>query len=646
MRDEAEFLRVKGLDTDEVFGTVEPVTEEKEDMIDFSLVDDEKAVQHIDHTLEECVEEAAALESYSTLLRKAGWDGISKQTAKAMLIGLRRRERLSGASSGLVAALEDETGGELARTQNEQSKTDQKGIMGKAVDVWKRFVEFIKKHLAKLVEKARKMGDYLQTGIHRKIDKLKAAYENFNPNDANGGRKVTIPGNVAQWGYPNGKPVDIAAIIRIRKWAAQTVLPTVRGLADRVRKLTGDETAEQIRELSPGEIPDPGFSIDGFDLNHDDGFVPNTEANDIEVTVRDRKTAMAYLSEISSVSNAEGVPSAASQASEIVIDMMNVASKVTFAKGTDVYLAMQEVIRRIVETADFVFAISKATLNMTGNALTILSIESGDGEKASNEEFDYGLEADEQPGVLKRIAEFLKGLWDKLIAKWDQLRNSEAVLDAKADSIKAGFKATEAEVDDGPRKVTVSASVATWVVTDGKIIPVGDWLPSFKYVFEDLPKAFDPFVAKLEEAYKAGDVETLQGLADGTIEIPSYTDTLPNGAKFSVEAGQLTLVDMPETGAEELELPSVQELTKMIDAVPQLSKYVRGEGGVTYNSVATRLSKFNGLVINDMTKADKAALVKVGLSAQKRLAGVIRPAHTIGSEFGTIGRRYFELAAL
>jgi len=56
---------------EEIFGTVEPVAVEKEEMIDFGLVEDEKAAEFIDHEIEEIVEASVALESYQQILTAA-----------------------------------------------------------------------------------------------------------------------------------------------------------------------------------------------------------------------------------------------------------------------------------------------------------------------------------------------------------------------------------------------------------------------------------------------------------------------------------------------------------------------------------------------------------------------------------------------
>jgi len=290
---------------EEIFGTVEPVAVEKEEMIDFGLVEDEKAAEFIDHEIEEIVEASVALESYQQILTAAKWDGISKQTAKAMLIGLKRVDKVLGAKSELVIALEDETNGDMKRIGNEQSKSVTKeGLGAKAKALWEKF----KALMQKAMEKAKALWEKLfdknqQTATKASELKQIAREEHSGPNGANGGRKVTIPARLAFYAVIDDKPVDPSYYHELADWCFNTMAKHVQDGIDQVYKAIGDSDLEGMKAVVGREVPAyTGKKYPNITINSNDSggwaVVTGTESSDAVIQVRELSAYTAALDKV------------------------------------------------------------------------------------------------------------------------------------------------------------------------------------------------------------------------------------------------------------------------------------------------------------------------------------------------------------
>lgn len=295
-------------DKEELFGTVENVVEEKKDMIDFSLVEDEKAAHHIDHTLEEIIEDSVALESYITLLRSAGHDGVSKQTAKAIAIGVARIDRRFGIKSPLVCSLEDEASESKSIGHDQQkSGVNEEGLVGRAKELWAKFVEFLRKALANIKSRLVKIKEKF-TGMGPKIEKYREGFKNWSPNDTAGGKKITISGPEAQYLFKDGKEINLAEVIALMDWCNSEVPAFVKKTATKIKSLSGNESAEAIRAIvhldgmpAPRVIP---VTLQ-LDISADEVTVaPNGDETDITIPVRSKSQVSKALDLCREINNA------------------------------------------------------------------------------------------------------------------------------------------------------------------------------------------------------------------------------------------------------------------------------------------------------------------------------------------------------
>lgn len=279
-------------DKEELFGTVEVVVDEKKDMIDFALVENDKAQQHIDHNLEEVIEDSVALESYITLLRSAGYDGVSKQTAKAISIGVARIDRRFGTKSPLGVSLEDEAS-ETKSLGHDQEKSgiNEEGLVGRAKELWAKFIELLRKALANIKSRLVKIKEKF-TGLGPKIEKFREEFKNWSPNDAGGGKKITIPGQEAQYLFKGGKEVNLADVVALMDWCNAEIPAFVKKTMAKIKSLTGKESAEEIRAIAhldgmpaPRVIP---ITLQ-MDISADEITIsPNGDEEDATIPVRSR----------------------------------------------------------------------------------------------------------------------------------------------------------------------------------------------------------------------------------------------------------------------------------------------------------------------------------------------------------------------
>lgn len=262
---EQDFLQVKGITgTEEVFGTVDPVTEEKKDMVPIDMLGTE--IGDIQHELEVVEDARASLEAYDKFLTQAGPDGISRQTAAAMYIGLARIDRQLNQRSALVASMEDN---DLAEVDSRNKMAVAKGVDGKGMaGRGKQLLEKLKEIIAKLVEKLKKVWTFLTSKVKEAQDKAKSIGESLKtwagPNGSAGGRKIEVPGKTAMYVFKGGKAMMPSELTPLIKFAFEEypnfLLKQFEQVKSAIEK--GDDVPEIETFLAfEGVLPD-GWAID------------------------------------------------------------------------------------------------------------------------------------------------------------------------------------------------------------------------------------------------------------------------------------------------------------------------------------------------------------------------------------------------
>jgi hypothetical protein len=176
------------------------------DMMDQTIVESTAMANE----LSEVVEVQTALECYQKLLRQAGPDGISRQAAGFMRVGLEQFQHDGHVDlSKLIASMEDMGEGEKQHLLPSKLKSDTLGskIKEAAAKVW----EWLKG----LWEKSKNFVTQLLQGVvglERKLNKAKAAAEKAG-SKAGGEFKVPNPGRIAIAGKVNiGFPNELKAV--------------------------------------------------------------------------------------------------------------------------------------------------------------------------------------------------------------------------------------------------------------------------------------------------------------------------------------------------------------------------------------------------------------------------------------------------
>jgi hypothetical protein len=171
------------------------------DMMDRTIVESTEMTNE----LTEVVEVQTALESYQKLLKQAGPDGISRQAAGFMRVGLEQFQHDGHVDlSKLIASMEDMGEGEKQHLLPSKLKSDSLGskIKEAAAKIW----EWLKG----LWEKSKQFVQQLMTGVVGLERKLKAAQSAAEKAGSKSGGefKVPNPSRIAiagkvQIGYPN-----------------------------------------------------------------------------------------------------------------------------------------------------------------------------------------------------------------------------------------------------------------------------------------------------------------------------------------------------------------------------------------------------------------------------------------------------------
>lgn len=665
MRDEDEFLRVKGITGEaEVFGTVEPVVNEKEDMIDFGLVENEKAVQYIDHEIEEIVDASAALESYGQLLRASKWDGISKQTAKAMAIGLGRIDRVVGDKSSLVASLEDETSGDIKRIGNAPAATGIGAIVGRAKEILVKLLEKIKEKFTKLKTIAQAKWQQFKEQYEARLEEIEESMNNYSPNGANGGLKINISGKVAALAYPGGKYEDFSKFPALHRWIATTGLQWIKTELANLAKLDASTPANEI-----GKDVDSPFTHDLPDSMEWTvrGINWKTEGSDpVEIPVRDATAISRTLDAIrKSQAEATNTSGALDEIANVMIGLPTLSRSISTEDEAKAAL-VQGIIFSINSFAEKLFKLRVMLNDIVGAALDIIEAEQKVSFQSSNEEFYYGFEDDgeepaAQPGKLKAMAQklmaWLQEMWGKLIAKWEQITKAHAVVEQKVEAAKEDLKAKASESGSSDEKapdqstpenilVNCTADMATRIFNGKELIEPSAFLPVFKYAFSELGAYYMPIVNDLRKAYRAGDLEGLQKIAEAGINPPGYDQVLPNGAKLVVNDGAIEIQQEPGE-AFEYEAGDFKTVIRILDEAKKLSAAREGESGHNLQALSSILNRFRGELTTDMTKGgNHMELIQAAQNITRPLTKSLLAAATLHNELSRYPLEYLAIGIL
>jgi len=175
------------------------------DMMDQTIVESTA----LSNDLTEVVETQVALEQYAKLLRQAGPDGISRQAAGYLRVGLEQFQSDGHIDfSKLIASMEDMGEGEKQHLLPSKLKSDTLGskIKEAAGKIW----EFLKK----LIEKGKKFVNDLRNGVIGLERKLNAANKAAQASKGSKGEfKIPNPDRIAIAGKVNPNfPAELKAI--------------------------------------------------------------------------------------------------------------------------------------------------------------------------------------------------------------------------------------------------------------------------------------------------------------------------------------------------------------------------------------------------------------------------------------------------
>lgn len=660
MRDEDEFLRVKGITGEaEVFGTVEPVVNEKEDMIDFGLVENEKAVQHIDHEIEEIVDASVALESYGRVLRASKWDGISKQTAKAMAIGLSRIDRLTGDRSDLVVALEDETSGDMKRIGNAPAATGISAVVNRAKELLQKLIEKIVEKFTQLKATAQAKWQQFKEASDAKMEKLRAGMDDYSPNGSTGGLKITVPAGIAAMAYPGGKYEDFSKFPATHQWIANTGVPWIRKTISDLAKMDGTEAADKI-----GADVEAPFTHDlpaSIEWSLTGPKFKGGEGESTEIPVRDWQAMGRSLDAIKKAQEAaQSTSDSLSAVSEAMIGLSALKQSINTPDEAKAAL-LQGIIFQVSTFASHLFRLRVMLNDVIGAMLDVIGAEQDASTQSSNEEFHYGLEDDgeepaAEPGKLKALAQklmqWINEMWGKLVAQWEKISQSHAIVEQKATAAKEDIKARESEgsADDdasGPRTIQVNPDMASRIFKGQELIRPKEFEPVFKYAFQDLGAYYMPIVSAVRKAYREENVDELERLAEAGIKPPVFAGELPTGGKIILANGELK-VEQEEAQGFEFTVPNdVKATLSLIEEAEELSKKQEGTSGHDLKALSSIMNRFRSELTSALTKpTTNPDLVKLTQSICRPLTQSLISAAELHTKLSRVPLDYMALGIM
>lgn len=622
-------------DEDEIFGTVDAVEIEKQPMIDFGLVEDEKDAEFIQHEIEEIVEASVALEKYIEILDKARWDGVSKQTARTIMVGVKRIDERFGQRSALAISMEDETEGpQRIGSDMEQSKLSKDGLVGRAKEMWAKFVEFIKKAFAKAKDKVSKVMEHI-SGIKPKLAKLYEDFENWSPNGPNGGKKITLPAKVAAYTYFEGKYVDIEAVKALLMWIYDGSNAVIVDVAKKIRSLKGDENLLEVLEQLKFALPAlPSNLPTNYDVTLEDDtldFKFLGVAEEVEVQVRSKSEIRKYIKQAMDCTDAAGSRKDKNNAAFVASMEMLDSSFNLIDNGQESVEALRNIIQRLNKLRDVTLNLSIQLLQTTIKAYDVCTLERG-GDIQPDEDEEYGMEGfgDSAKAGLKKLIEAFKAMIAKLKERWTKLMSSPEIMMAKTEAAKEKVKANKGappkaeepeEETRAPEKmhtVFINGDMATAICEDGKLISPERYIPVAKYVIGTVGKQISPMIDKLIDGYNAGDLDAMRSVAE--FDLPVFDDEIVNGWKLAYDADGTFKAEGEELNTTEITWPTFDEHMAMFASLETynntLSDLMREHNHI---KMASKMEKFILQLTNDLLDKDSSEKIKVAMDSRVKL---------------------------
>lgn len=623
-------------DEEEIFGTVDAVEIEKQPMIDFGLVEDEKAAEYIDHKIEEIVDATVALEGYITILRKASWDGVSKQTARAIMVGVNRIDKQFGERSALSVSMEDETSDtSMIGTDREKSKLDESGLVGKAKELWAKFIEFMKESITKARAKISKVLEYV-VGIKPKLVNLYEAFDDWSPNGPTGGKKITVPGKTAAYTLVDGKPIDPAAIMALRKYINDAINPTVVRINDQISKLNGNENIIQVLEKIAFTLPPLPDNIPGnlnVSLDNDEFSFEFTGTEEpVELQVRSRNEIRKYLKGMISVVD---YVSAARDGSDKTFEasMAMIDKAFTLAKDdTAVVKELRETITRVNKLRTTALDLTIHLSTMVVRSFELCDLEYGKPAEPDADP-DYGMESisDKLKDGLKKMVEVFKAAIERIKAMWDKLTKSPEAMRDKVAELKLTVREKKNQGDSNdadekepqtPVKISISGPMATAVTENDKLISPTRYLPLTNYVMVTVAQTLAPLVDKLINGYAANDIEAIRSVAQ--FDLPVFDDVITNGWKVEYDAGGSFFPEGEELNVAQLTVPTFEETMSILNDMEKVAAHMSSlQGPKSPRTIADKMAKFTLQLTNDFMKSDKDEVIGAALESRVKLVAAL-----------------------
>lgn len=626
-------------DEDEIFGTVDAVEIEKQPMIDFGLVENEKDAEFIQHEIEEIVEASVALEQYIEVLNKARWDGVPKQTARVIMVGVKQIDSRFGERSALAISMEDETDGpQRIGSELEQSKLSKDGLVGHAKELWVKFIEFLKRALEKIKQGAQKLLGLFDRS-EKKIAELDERMDSYNPNGPKGGRKITISGKTALYAYHDGKHVDPADLLAVVSWIENEAIPFVKKGFVAWNGLKGEETAEEIQATVPHDINPPSQHPSNITFSTDENGITYQLAEmgeSVELQVRSKQERKVALEA------SKKLVAASRKATDLVMTTLDSFPFQRAELGDAFVTEKQAALLRLKQIMTVAYELAKYVGFSSFDLLDLMNAEDRDDPaEVSNETYDYAMEdfGDTVKNGLKKLIEAFKALVAKLKDRWTKLMNSPEIMTAKTEAAKEKVKAnkgappkaenpTEEKSAPEPEKmhtVFISGPMATAICENGKLISPERYIPLTKYVIGTVGKQLAPMVDKLIDGYNAGDLDAMRSVAE--FDLPVFDDEIVNGWKVAYDADGSFAVEGEELDTTEITWPTFDELMAMFASMEKVSNTM-SELGKEANRVKmiAKMEKFSLQLMTDLTKKENSEKVKVAMDSRVKLMQAISSA--------------------
>jgi hypothetical protein len=174
-------------------------------LYDSLAIQPELAEAEASDQVDQLADAIVTMEGYRSLIRQAGHDGISGQSAAMMRIGLERIEKLIGTTS-MMAALEDFA---VDKIDNRSNKSAVNVDQGKSDSMLKKIIDQLKAWINKLIEEGKKLWDRLTDKKERLKENIAQTRESVKtskgPNGPKGQRRIVPFQKVARFTCIKGK---------------------------------------------------------------------------------------------------------------------------------------------------------------------------------------------------------------------------------------------------------------------------------------------------------------------------------------------------------------------------------------------------------------------------------------------------------